>query len=142
MYIALDKSCLAVYHTKADTNKCYSCLSVHLNMKGGTQLIKRSPSLLDISNCDSKPTPEEFRKSLTDCVSLFSCVRIQRVPNDFCTAHREFMMTPSRERTKDNKFKQNSIPVGLWPPLERQIARTANNFNYPEIFCAYFRKDL
>lgn len=103
-------------------------------MKCGTQLIKRSPSLLDISNCDLKPTPEEFRKLLTDCVSLSSCVRIQRVPYDFCTAHRGFMMTPSRERSKDSKFKQNSIPVGLWPPLERQIARSAHNFNYLEIF--------
>ena len=45
------------------------------------------------------------------------------VPQNFCSYHQDVITTDptqSNEPTMSNKFSENSIPVGMWPPQNHQ----------------------
>ena len=71
----------------------------------------------------SKEFPVSFSNLLL-CHNRNRCVRIQKIPNEFCSEHVAFLLTPSFpsiDQDNFNQFTATSMPLGVWPPQSHHI---------------------
>lgn len=76
----LNKSCLAVYHSKSDKIECNLCIHNILDLRNEAQLSQRSPLLFDLTISIRKPSPEAFKILISECVQDYNVTEFKMSP--------------------------------------------------------------
>ena len=111
--------CLIANHALSHSHRCSKCMTRSFKNMVQAQKIMDGWLLFDVSVTDL----DGLLHDVLRCHNKFKCLRIQEVPNVFCSAHRAFLRPTdlhseqlSKKPALIHKFTISYIPVGVWPP--------------------------
>lgn len=117
------RHCIVLYYTPSREASCIRCMKISLSTTRDPYVLTKTSSLVDTSNLDAKLAPSSIQE-LLNCNNRDKCIRLQKVPNLFCSVHAAIILGGSSLAiisTNQIKFTQEGIPIGFWPPQKHRV---------------------
>ncbi|CCI46582.1 unnamed protein product, partial [Albugo candida] len=119
-------SCTLLFHNPSNQVECARCVRNALKVSEEALATTAFSSLLDASDTSLETTRKYFGQS-TACHTQRRCIRIQQVPNRFCSDHLAYGgMTFVDHGPKNSKLSsihhltKAKMSVGIWPPNNKR----------------------
>ncbi|CCI11137.1 unnamed protein product [Albugo candida] len=136
----LRSNCMVLFYARSYQVRCIKCMKNSFATNKDPYILTRTSSLVDTSKLHPELTTSSFQK-LLGCHNRRKCIRLQKVPDNFCSDHAFFLSlesSPSIPRADVTK-KQRNIVQWMFGPLKAPYSHVTIRNRTPirNVFFAY-----
>lgn len=129
----LRSNCMVLFYVQSYQLSCVRCMKQSFDTDTDPYILTVTSSLVDTSKLHPELKTSSFQK-LLGCHNNRQCIRIQKVPDIFCSEHAFFLLlesSPSNPRADVIKTTEQHCPVGIWPPQKHRILLSQSEIEGP-----------